>query len=156
MIATSIRNHLWECSEGRRLSAGPCDFTISQLTSSLKWQWLTCLLPPLISTVHASALGEVFIISLNSTGFIAIGCLSPGYSTERRLIFFPISTFYCWASVCPKNMFKVVLWSAGMLTHGYTDTCMETCTRRNTLHGCSLKILFCLVRTENCTAAAFL
>lgn len=100
MIATAIRNHLWECSEGRRLSAGPCDFTISQLTSSLKWHWLTCLLLPLISTVHASALREVFIISLNSTGFIAKGCLSLYYSRERRLIFFPISTFY--HLLCPK------------------------------------------------------
>lgn len=95
VIATAIINHLWECSEGRRLSAEPCDFTISQLTSSLKWHWLTCLLLPLISTVHASALWEVFIISLNSTGFIAKGCLSLGYSRERRVIFFPISTFYC-------------------------------------------------------------
>lgn len=142
MIATAIRNHLWECSEGRRLSAGPCDFTISQLTSSLKWHWLTCLLLPLISTVHASALREVFIISLNSTGFIAKGCLSLYYSRERRLIFFPISTFYR----LPKTTFAGLLWRAGMHTHVYTDTQTSTCafahTYTHSFRGCSLEILF--------------
>lgn len=135
VIATAIRNH----SEGRRLSEGPFrDFTISQLTSSLKWHRLTCPLLPLISTVHASALREVFIISLNSTGVIAKGCLSLGYSRERRVIFFPISTFYCKATVCPKTTFKGLLWRADMHTHGYMDTYMHT----HSAHDWSLKILF--------------
>lgn len=98
------KSQLWEgsgdCQEG--------NFTISQLTSSLKWHRLTCLLLPLISTVHASVLWKVFIISLNSSGFIAKGCLSLRYSRERRVI------FLLWIQSLSKTTCRGLTWMVAM------------------------------------------
>lgn len=96
----------------RQIVRGPFyNFTISQLTSSLKWHRLTCLLLPLISTAHASALREVFIISLNSAGFIAKGCLSPRLLERKKANIF--SNFDILLSGCrrlSRTTFSGLLW----------------------------------------------